>query len=124
MVGDSYVEVVVALPKFRAEYGFSLRETLASLGMPRAFSPTAADFSGIDGHRDLYVSKAVHKSYLDVSEQGTEAAAATGIAGQQTVKILGLERAVFRADHPFLFFIRDSRSGAILFAGRLSNPRA
>jgi serpin B len=115
--------VEVALPKFRAESAFSLRDALSQMGMPSAFT-NAADFSGIDDRRDLYASRVVHKAYVDVTEQGTEAAAATGTAVRLIASIVEPERAIFRADHPFLFLIRDSRSGAILFAGRLENPKA
>ncbi|HVN04253.1 MAG TPA: serpin family protein [Bryobacteraceae bacterium] len=111
--------VDVAVPKFRAESSFSLKETLSRMGMAEAFG-AAADFSGIDGRRDLFVSDVVHKAFVDVSEEGTEAAAATGtIVGALAMR---RDRTIFRADHPFLFFIRDTRSGAILFEGRLQRP--
>ncbi|MGO4885831.1 MAG: serpin family protein [Bryobacteraceae bacterium] len=113
-------KVETAIPKFRAEAGFSLREMLSRMGMAEAFSRTA-DLSGIDGRHDLAVGDVVHKAYVDVSEEGTEAAAATGI----TVRPLAMRRmdqVVFRADHPFVFFIRDTGSGVILFEGRLEKP--
>lgn len=113
-------KVDAAIPKFRAESSFSLRAMLSQMGMADAFSRTA-DFSGIDGRRDLYAGDVVHKAYVDVSEEGTEAAAATGM----TVHALAMRKvdeAVFRADHPFLFLIRDTNSGAILFEGRLAKP--
>ncbi|HTQ53418.1 MAG TPA: serpin family protein [Bryobacteraceae bacterium] len=111
--------VDVAIPKFRAESSFSLGQMLAHLGMAEAFS-RQADFSGIDGRRDLFVSQVVHKAFVDVSERGTEAAAATGTV----VMAMAVRRRniVFRADHPFVFFIRDTASGVILFEGRLSHP--
>lgn len=113
--------VELAMPKFRAESGFSLRDALARMGMQEAFG-ASADFSGIDGRRDLFVSEVVHKAFVDVSEEGTEAAAATGV----TVKPLAMRaspRTVFRADHPFAFLIRDARSGVVLFEGRLLKPK-
>ena len=113
--------VEVALPKFRAESQFSLREALSRLGMARAFRDSA-DFSGIDGKHDLALSDVVHKAYVDVSEAGTEAAAATGSVAV-LVRMVVPDRVVFRADHPFLFLIRDTRTGLILFAGRLTNPK-
>jgi serpin B len=113
-------QINVALPKFRVTADYSLRPTLSAMGMANAFSP-AADFSGIDGHRDLSISQVVHKAYIDVSEEGTEAAAATGIGVALTAFAPPI---TFRADHPFLFLIRDTTSGAILFAGRLENPGA
>jgi serpin B len=114
--------VEVSLPKFRTESTFPLRETLAHMGMGSAFT-SSADFSGIDDRRDLYLSHVTHKAYVDVAEEGTEAAAATGIGVSLVSAVLPpRQRIVFRADHPFLFLIRDTRSGAILFAGRLVNP--
>ena len=112
-------EVTVELPKFRADSAFSLKPALQEMGMRSAFT-SAADFSGIDGRRDLVISEVAHKAWVDVSEQGTEAAAATGVA----VSLAAVAQpVVFRADRPFLFFIRDTGSGAILFAGRLADPR-
>jgi serpin B len=112
-------QVQVALPKFRAESSFGLRETLSAMGMPSAFTG-AADFSGMDGKHDLAISQVVHKAYIDVSEEGTEAAAATGGVVSLTAFA---PPAVFRADHPFLFLIRDTASGAILFAGRYETAK-
>jgi serpin B len=76
------------------------------------------------GQRDLFISKVVHKAYVDVYEEGTEAAAATGVIMQRTSVALPRPVPVFRADHPFAFLIRDNRTGAILFLGRLSDPTA
>ena len=112
--------VEIAIPKFRAESEFSLRDVLSRLGMAEAFSGSA-DFSGIDDRRDLYLSGVVHKAFVDVSEEGTEAAAATG-ATVKFVAMLQEPRTVFRADHPFACLIRDAGSGVILFGGRLAKP--
>lgn len=114
--------VEVSLPKFRSESGFSLAKSLAAMGMPTAFSDQA-DFSGIAPDRTLAISQVFHKAFVDVSEKGTEAAAATGIGLRAAAMRLPPPPVVFRADHPFLFLIRDTRSGAILFIGRLMNPR-
>jgi len=114
--------VDVAIPKFRAESSFSLNGMLSQSGMADAFS-RAADFSGINGRRDLEVSAAVHKAFVDVSEKGTEAAAATGFA-VHAMATRRERRIVFRADHPFAFFLRDIASGAILFEGRLVEPKS
>jgi serpin B len=114
-------QVQVSLPKFRSESDLSLRNALSGMGMARAFNGTA-DFSGIDGRRDLRLDKVVHKAFVDVSETGTEAAAATGASVALIATLRRPQPIVFRADHPFLFFIRDTHSGAILFAGRLANP--
>ena len=115
-------EVVVSVPKFKVTTQFSLASVLKSMGMTDAFSD-GADFSGMDGKKDLFISAVIHKAYVDVNEEGTEAAAATGV----TLKLTSFgpsETPVFRADHPFLFLIRDNKSGGILFIGRVMNPEA
>jgi serpin B len=82
---------------------------------------TWPDFSGINGKRDLFISAVIHKAYVDVSEEGTEAAAATGVI--MKITSAGPTRTpVFRADHPFVFVIRDNHSGSVLFIGRALNP--
>jgi serpin B len=116
-------EVKIWLPKFKLTSEFQLRDPLAALGMPLAFDGSKADFSGMDGRRDLFLSEVFHKAFVDVNEEGTEAAAAT--AG--VVRVMAMpnqpEPQVFRADHPFLFLIRDETSGCILFIGRVTDPR-
>ncbi len=114
-------KVQAAIPKFRAESGFALERILANMGMADAFSPNA-DFSGIDGRHDLFVGNVVHKAFIDVAEEGTEAAAATGIGIRAMAMRRPEETVVFSADRPFLFFIRDTASGTILFEGRLAKP--
>jgi serpin B len=115
-------KVRVSLPKFRAESEFSLERALSMMGMLTAFTDKA-DFSGISPERPLWISEAVHKAFVDVSEQGTEAAAATGLAMTFAAVRAPDPVVVFRADHPFLFLIRDTRSDVVLFMGRLTNPR-
>ena len=113
-------EVDVYLPRFKFTSEFGLRSMLESLGMKDAFLPDEADFSGMNGKRDLFVTAVLHKAYVDVNEEGTEAAAATGvIVGTTSVP---LQPAVFRADHPFLFFIRHRPTGTVLFMGRVAEP--
>jgi serpin B len=114
--------VQVSLPKFRAEASFSLGKTLSMMGMPTAFTGHA-DFSGMSSKDRLSISEVVHKSFVDVSEEGTEAAAATGIAVLAAAVRAPDKVVVFRADHPFIFLIRDTRTGVILFIGRLMDPR-
>ena len=114
-------KVNVFLPKFKLTAQFSLGKTLAALGMTDAFT-TKADFSGMDGARDLYVSAVVHKAFVDVNEEGTEAAAATGTMMTPMAVVRPVSIPVFRADHPFLFLIRATHSGSILFLGRVVNP--
>jgi serpin B len=110
--------VIVSLPRFRTTSEFALKPTLAEMGMPSAFDPDTAVLSGMDGRRDLFITAVVHKGYVEVNEEGTEAAAATGV-------LVGTTSAgpSFTADHPFVFFIRDSLTGSILFLGRIEDPR-
>jgi serpin B len=116
-------KVQVFLPTFKVTSEFSLGETLADLGMPDAFQYRKADFSGMDGTHDLYISKVVHKAYVDVDEEGTEAAAATGVVMTRALAIPTEQPIpVFRADHPFLFLIRDNETGSVLFLGRVVDP--
>jgi serpin B len=114
-------EVQTYLPRFKLTEQFQLNSTLAEMGMPSAFDPGKADFSGMNGKRDLFISAAVHKAFVEVNEEGTEAAAATGIA--VGVTSAPAEPKVFRADHPFVFMIRENRTGSILFMGRVVNPK-
>jgi serpin B len=111
--------VQVVLPRFRITAEFKLNDTLSAMGMPLAFS-ARADFSGMDGKRDLFLSAVVHQAYVDVNEEGTEAAAATGVV--VTLSAAPAAPPVFRADHPFIFLIRDNRTGSILFLGRFMEP--
>ena len=113
-------DVLVYLPRFTVDSRFGLAETLAAMGMPLAFEENRADFSGMNGEHDLSISAVVHAARVEVDERGTEAAAATGVMAR-TLSVVA-EPATFRADHPFLFAIRDRRSGAILFLGRLVDP--
>jgi serpin B len=114
-------EVKISLPKFKLSAEFQLRDILTDLGMPLAFAPDKADFSGMDGQHDLYISAVVHKAYVDVNEEGTEAAAATGVVSRAMA--MPANPVEFRADHPFLFLIRDQKTGCILFMGRVTDPR-
>jgi len=114
-------EVVVSVPKFKMTSKFGLASVLKSMGMEDAFSSNA-DFSGINGKRDLFISAVIHKAYVEVNEEGTEAAAATGVVMRFT-SVGPAPIPVFRADHPFLFLIRDNHSGSILFIGRVANPK-
>jgi serpin B len=118
----SGARIVLTLPKFKMTQQFQLGGTLSAMGMAEAFERNAADFSGMTGKRDLSISAAIHKAYIDVNEEGTEAAAATGIVMRSMVMARPQPPIVFRADHPFLFLIRDNRYGAILFMGRIIDP--
>ncbi len=113
-------DVSVELPKFKVTAAADLSETLKGLGMRSAFD-AGADFSGIDGKHDLFVSKVVHQVVVNLDEEGTEAAAGTGVIASRalTVKARPIP---FRVDRPFLYVIRDLKSGAILFLGRVADP--
>jgi serpin B len=118
-------KVILTLPKFKMTQQFGLAGTLSAMGMRQAFQKDAADFSGMiaDSHNRLYISAVIHKAYIDVNEEGTEAAAATGILmARPTAVMRPRPPVIFRADHPFLFLIRDNRSGSILFLGRVADP--
>jgi len=112
-------EVRLEMPRFELDSEFSLADTLAQLGMPNAFSG-AADFSGMDGLRDLFIGHVAHKAFVSVDEKGTEAAAATGVAIPLSIP----QYARMRIDRPFLFLIRDRETGTILFMGRVLDPTA
>lgn len=115
-------EVIVALPKFKMSSEFLLNEALKSLGMVDAFSGKLADFSGISPDPvGLFISQVIHKAFVEVNEEGTEAAAATAVA--MRLQAVPKPKPVFRADHPFIFIIRDMRSDSILFLGRVVDPR-
>jgi serpin B len=115
-------QVDVTLPRFKIEAAFQLKKVLSQLGMSLPFELNA-DFSGINGERDLSISEVVHKAYVDVNETGTEAAAATAVIVKRAPSPRPAPPVVFRADHPFVFVIRDIRSGSILFMGKVTDPR-
>jgi len=115
--------VTVDLPKFKMTSEFSLGNLLDSMGMSLAFSDKA-DFSRMSTQEQLFISAVIHKAFVDVDEEGTEAAAATAVAMGATAVLRAPEEPVeFRADHPFVFLIRDNRTQSILFLGRLLNPK-
>ena len=118
-----YENVRLYLPRFTMTWRVLLAGVLKKMGMPLAFNASKADFTAMNGGKEpLWIDEVIHKAFVDVNEEGTEAAAATAVV------MLGggmpSEPVVFRADHPFLFLIRDTRSGAILFMGRVINPKA
>lgn len=115
----TYQRVMVSFPRFKMETTYCLSDTLSEMGMPSAFRD--ADFSGMDGSRNLFIDEAYHKAYIDVNEEGTEAAAATAVVMNRSLAP-GEPVPVFRADHPFMFLIKDNDTGNILFMGRMANP--
>ncbi len=123
---DHSIAYNVALPKFSFQTRTDLAEALAAAGMPRAFDPAGADFTGIvdpatSGEPGLYIQKTIHQAMIEVDEKGTTAAASTAVIGGAGG---GPETVVFEVDRPFIFVIRDIQTGAILFMGRVMDPRA
>ncbi|XP_006276992.1 serpin B6-like isoform X1 [Alligator mississippiensis] len=114
-----YTEVEVSLPRFKLEENYDLKTLLSSMGMPDAFDQNKADLSGMAGNKDLYLSQVVHKSFVEVNEEGTEAAAATAAVVMMRCAMI-VPR--FTADHPFLFLIRHNKTSNILFFGRFCSP--
>ena len=114
--------VDVRLPKFKFEQKYKLNQDLIDMGMPDAFDPTKADFSGIKqgGSSDLCIYNVIHKSFVEVNEEGTEAAAATAVMMADSVSV---DQPIdFRADHPFIFLIEHKETGQILFMGKVEDP--
>ncbi len=112
-------EVQVSLPRFKMEETYDMKSLLISMGMEDVFDGQKVNLSGMSHNNDLVVSKVVHKAFVEVNEEGTEAAAATGVVAKQCC---GRSLPVFNADHPFLFFIRHNPTKSILFYGRFCSP--
>jgi len=110
-------KIPVYLPKFKFETKYLMADDLAKMGMPTAFSPGEADFSGMTGNKDLFISTVIHQAFVEVNEEGTEAAAATAV-----VMMMAAMPQEFRADHPFIFIIQQKATGNIIFMGRVSDP--
>lgn len=115
-----FTSVQLGLPKFTFESQFSLREQLSALGMTDAFDRNRADFSGMTGNRDLFISDVIHKAFVAANEKGTEAAAATAVI--MDLVMAPMFEVSLTVDRPFIFLIRDKVSGQILFMGRVVNP--
>jgi serpin B len=112
--------VMLSLPRFKVTTQASLATLLQTLGMTSAFYSGVADFSGMDGTHNLYISDVIHKAVINVAEKGTEAAAATGVIVSKAA--LPVQALVVNANRPFLYFLRDQPTGAILFMGRILDP--
>ena len=115
--------VVVSMPRFKFAWEMTLNDILATMGMPSAFNPNAADFSGITGGKDLFIGFVKHKTYIDVNENGTEAAAVTAVGMYTTSMPSDIPKKIyFTVDRPFLFVITEKSTGAILFIGEIRAP--
>ncbi len=112
-------EVEVSLPRFKMEETYDMKSLLISMGMEDVFDELKVNLSGMSPNNDLVVSKVVHKAFVEVNEEGTEAAATTGFVA--IAKCLMIPQ-VFNADHPFLFFIRHNQTKSVLFYGRFCSP--
>jgi serpin B len=113
-------QVELKMPKFDFESAFGLSDILLDLGMKTAFDLQSADFSGIDSTKELFISDIIHKAFISVDEQGTEAAAATSIVFRSTS--LPVTEVQLTIDHPFIFLIQDKPTGTILFLGQVLDP--
>lgn len=116
---DTGTDIIVYLPKFKLEEDYELNDPLVQMGMKDVFVGGMADLSGMNGKGGLFLSTVAHKAFVEVNEEGTEAAAAT--AGMIAFCMFREEH--FTADHPFLFFIRHNKTKSILFLGRFSSPQ-
>ncbi|XP_075849874.1 serpin B3-like [Microcebus murinus] len=114
-------DVDLYLPRFKVEESYDLKDMLMAIGMVDVFSPQDADLSGMTGSRGLVVTKVLHKAFVEVTEEGAEAAAATGIAINLTSASYPIHEE-FHCNHPFLFFIKQTKTNSILFFGRVSSP--
>ena len=103
-------DVQLNLPKFKLEETYDLKSTLSSMGMSEAFNQSKADFSGMSSERNLFLSSVFHKCFVEINEQGTEAAAGTGSEVSVRINLPSIE---FNEDHPFLFFIRHNKTNSI-----------
>ncbi len=112
-------EVRVSLPRFKMEETYDMKSLLVSMGMEDVFDGQKVNLSGMSPNNDLVVSKVVHKAFVEVNEEGTEAAAATRVVANLCCMMIP---PVFNADHPFLFFIRHNPTKTILFYGRFCSP--
>ena len=115
-MGEDKLDAIY-LPKFGFDTKYFMKETLSAMGMPTAFSG-GADFSGMDGIKNLFIDQVIHQAFVKVDEEGTEAAAATAVV----MKLTAIQRKIFNVDHPFIFLIQENETGNILFLGRVVDP--
>ncbi len=116
---SEYKNIKLAVPKFKTEYKTDLAETLYSAGMKHAFT-NRADFSGMTCKKELRIDKVIHQTFINIDESGTEAAAATAVIMKRITSVNPSGAIEFKADRPFLYFIKDNTTGSILFMGKLA----
>jgi len=116
--------VNIFIPKFKFDANYQMKDVLIQMGMANAFNPNQADFSGMTSKPNIYIDQVYHRAWIDVDEEGTEAAAATAIDSiAESIMVMPSPPKIFRADHPFIFVIQDNKTGQILFMGRVFDPR-
>ena len=116
-----HAKVTLSLPRFKTTQELSLNDTLKAMGMPDAFDGSKANFKGINDTMPLWISKVIHKAFVGVNEEGTEAAASTAVVITTESAAVEVEK-TFKVDRPFAFFIRDRKTGSVLFLGRINDP--
>jgi len=115
-------KVEIKLPKFKLEQSLSLSDHFQKLGMTDMFSENAADFSRLSANNGLFVRAVLQKAFLEVNEEGSEAAAATGVVIVE--RSMPMPPPVFNCDQPFMFFIKDKKTDMVLFSGRVITPHS
>ncbi len=116
-----FEDVEVYLPSFQIRSGFDLERTLIAMGMPLAFS-NRADFGGMTTANDLKIDKVIHQAFIDVKEEGTEAAASTAVVMIRKSAVINDDKTIFRADRPFVYFIKENQGNSIIFMGKVGDP--
>ena len=115
-------EVSIAIPKFKVESSLNLKDSLQRIGLKHMFDVKQADFSGMTDTKELFVSEVIQKAFIEVTEEGTEASAATATNFQQKSSFNNKNTPEFICDHPFVFMLKDNLTRMILFTGKITNP--
>ncbi len=113
-----YRSVSLSLPKFKTKYKNDMAKTLYNAGIKRAFS-NRADFTGMTCKKELQIDKVIHQTFINVDETGTEAAAATAVIMRKITSVNPADKVIFNANHPFVYLIKENKTGSILFIGQL-----